>query len=80
MSAPVFTAGGPGTGVAASPPVSRRRRTHRVTVGIDTEKRPATSARRSPRSIAAITRSRKSSEYGLIQEAWRNDQPCCNPL
>jgi hypothetical protein len=69
MSAPIFTAGGPGTGFAASPPVSRRRRTHRVMVGTATEKRSATASRRSPRSIAAITRSRKSSEYGLIQEA-----------
>jgi len=69
MSAPIFTAGGPGTGFAASPPVSRRRRTHRVIVGTDTEKRSATSSRRSPRSIAAITRSRKSSEYGLMHEA-----------
>jgi hypothetical protein len=61
-SDPSFTAGGPGTGFAASPPVSRRRRTHRVIVGTVTEKRTATASRRAPWSIAAITRSRKSSE------------------
>jgi hypothetical protein len=37
-----------------------------VIVGTDTEKRSATRSRGSPRSTAAITRSRKSSEYGLM--------------
>jgi hypothetical protein len=65
----VFTATGPGTGRRASPPVSRFSRTHRSIVGTDTSKRAATSSRRSPRSTAPITRSRRSSEYAFIPSA-----------
>jgi len=61
-SALVFTAGGPGTGFGANPPVSRFNRNHRVIVGTDTRKRAATSSRGVPIITARTTRQRKSSE------------------
>ena len=50
---------------AAKPPVSRRRRSQRRTVGSGTAKVAQTSSRRVPRSTAASTRSRRSAEYGF---------------
>jgi hypothetical protein len=79
-SASIFTAGGPGTGFGANPPVSRSSRSQRVIVGTETANRSATSARGSPSATAATTRQRKSSEYGFILQGCPNDQPCRKPL
>ena len=65
----ILTAGGPGTGVGASPPVCRFNRSQRVIVGTETAKRHATSARGIPLATADTTRQRKSSEYGFIPQA-----------
>ena len=76
----VFTAAGPGTGFGATPPVSRRRRSHRLIVGSDTVNTRAASARGIPRSTAATTRRRKSSLYGLMPTACQRAQGSRNPL
>ena len=79
-SAPVFTATGPGTGLGASPPVSRRRLSHRSIVGTDTANRRATSWRGAPPETAHTTRHRRSSAYGFIPTAWQSHQAPCNLL
>ena len=68
-SASRLLAGGPGIGFGASFPVSRRCFNQRLIVGSDTANAPTTSDRLVPRSTAATTRSRKSSEYGFIPQA-----------
>jgi hypothetical protein len=65
-SASRLSAGGPGIGFGASTPVSRRCFSHRLIVGSDTANVSTTSDRLVPRSTAATTRSRKSSEYAFI--------------
>src|SRR4029079_16621220 len=56
-------------GFAAALPVSRKRRTHAMTVLIPTPKIRATSRRDVPPSTAPTTRSLKSCEYGLAIRA-----------
>jgi hypothetical protein len=60
---------GPGIGLGASPPVSRRCFSQRLIVGSETANVSTTSDRVAPRSTAATTRSRKSFEYGFIPTA-----------
>ncbi len=68
-SASRLRAGGPGIGFGANSPVSRRRFNHRLTVGSETVNVSTTSARFIPRSTAATTTRRRSSEYGFIPQA-----------
>ena len=73
-NAAVLTATGPGTGLGAGLPVSRRCRSQRSMVGSDTAKVAATSARGVPRDTARTTRHRRSSDYGFMPTAWHNHQ------
>jgi hypothetical protein len=62
-------AGGPGIGVGARSPVSRRRFTHRLIVGSETSKTTAASRRDISPSTARTTRQRRASEYGFMPQA-----------
>ena len=70
----------PGEGLGARSPPSRRRLSHRFTVGRETPKTRTTSALGSPRSTAASSLTLRSFEYAFIAAASHGDQSLRNLL
>src|SRR5215204_7664992 len=66
LSSVPFLEGLPGIGLGSTPPVSRRLRSLRFMVGIDTEKVFATSSLGLPASTAESTLNLRSFEYGFM--------------